>query len=61
MYMGEGVGGLKRGKASLHKNGVLNNLRGVASELTFGSRAEFTRDAAIEQISRITGVGEVQL
>lgn len=43
LAVGEAVGGMKRGKAALHKNAVVNGLlEGTSGELVFASKEDFT-------------------
>jgi len=55
MYVGENVGGMKKGKAAMHKNGVLNGvMEGTSGELLFPTREDLTHDKAISQIQKLT-------
>lgn len=44
--IGENVGGMKRGKVSLHKNGVLNLLEGVSGEIGWDDGEDFAVNIA---------------
>lgn len=53
---------MKRGKAAMHKNGVLNGvLESVHGELSFPTREGFTRASAQQQIQKLTGARQVDL
>ena len=41
--VGENVGGMKRGKAAMHKNAVLNVLEGVSGEISVTSKIKVFR------------------
>ena len=55
-FMGSNVGGMKRGKASLHKAGILQKFEGCHGEVYFEGKENITTVKIIEQISKLINV-----
>jgi hypothetical protein len=62
LVIGENIGGMKKGKAAMHKNAVVNGvMEGVNGELAFASLDECTEEAAIAQIKKQLNADKVEL
>ena len=62
LFLGEQLGGMKKGKAAMHKNGVFNFFENLHGELTLPSKEDFiTPQSAIQQIQKLTGARQVTL
>ena len=55
-FMGANVGGMKRGKASLHKSGILQKLEGCHGEIYFEGKDSITVAKITEQIAKISNI-----
>mmetsp|Transcript_4737 Transcript_4737/g.7140 ORF Transcript_4737/g.7140 Transcript_4737/m.7140 type:complete len:162 (-) Transcript_4737:117-602(-) len=59
MFVGSNVGGMKRGKASLHKNTVFNMMEGAACDVSFDGGdglVDVTREKIIHEIARAVSI-----
>lgn len=58
--VGEEVGGMKRGRAALHQNAVVNALEGIHGTITAAGRAEMSPERLVQTIRGLTGGHVVQ-
>lgn len=58
-WTGESVGGMQKGRASLHKQGVINFFDGIVGEISATSREDLNPSLVSENISKLCGVSVV--
>lgn len=59
--VGEDVGGMKRGRAALHQNAVVNALPGIHGTVTAAGKAEMSPDNLVQSVKALTGGNVVQM
>lgn len=59
-YIGANVNGMRKGKASLAKSGVMNFFEGNHGEISLGdSMSEISRDAVIQKIAVVSREADI--
>ena len=60
-FVGDDVGGMARGRASMGKNAVYNSFPGVIGELAATDADEITEEAIEGLVRKLTGAAEVEI
>jgi hypothetical protein len=58
-FVGEDVVGMRKGRASLHKNAVLQLFDGLHAEVSAASTEDFTQEAALQRLVAALGTAEL--